>query len=172
MVLFSTEQRIYTYDVDYHYRQENNLYYLTGIKQDGATLMLLPGAAKTREILFMPERDPRTWKLEGSNDGAAWTLLDERAGEPVFAERFASKSYEIARPAAFRYFRFTFAPNPGVTHFQVANIALEGDPEKAKVSLDGVIKTMWETAKDMTSKYKETAEGGLAIHISVGITEC
>ena len=63
MVLFSTEPRIYTYDVDYHYRQENNLYYLTGIKQNGATLVLIPGARKTREILFMPERDPRfeTW---------------------------------------------------------------------------------------------------------------
>ncbi len=63
LVLLSTEPRIYTYDVDYHYRQENNLYYLTGIRQDGATLILLPGAAKTREILFMPERAParETW---------------------------------------------------------------------------------------------------------------
>ena len=63
MVLLSTEPRIYTNDVDYHYRQENNLYYLTGIRQEGATLILLPGAAKTREILFMPERVParETW---------------------------------------------------------------------------------------------------------------
>ncbi|MGH9799274.1 MAG: aminopeptidase P N-terminal domain-containing protein, partial [Blastocatellia bacterium] len=66
MVLFSTEPRIYTYDVDYHYRQENNLYYLTGINQggqDGAVLVLIPGAKKTREILFVPKRDPRreTW---------------------------------------------------------------------------------------------------------------
>jgi L-serine dehydratase len=51
-----------------------------------------------------------------------------------------------------------------------AQIALESDPTKAKVTLDGVIKTMWETAKDMGSKYKETAEGGLAVH--VGISEC
>jgi hypothetical protein len=28
LVLFSTEPRVYTNDVDYHYRQENNLYYL------------------------------------------------------------------------------------------------------------------------------------------------
>lgn len=63
LVLFSAEPRIYTNDVDYHYRQENNLYYLTGIKQNGATLILLPGAKQTREILFMPERDSRyeTW---------------------------------------------------------------------------------------------------------------
>jgi Xaa-Pro aminopeptidase len=63
MVLFSAEPRIYTNDVDYHYRQENNLYYLTGIRQNGAVLVLIPGARRTREILFMPPRDPRyeTW---------------------------------------------------------------------------------------------------------------
>ncbi|HKQ77165.1 MAG TPA: aminopeptidase P family protein [Blastocatellia bacterium] len=63
MVLFSAELRVYANDVDYHYRQENNLYYLTGIKQEGATLILIPGAKQAREILFMPRRDPRyeTW---------------------------------------------------------------------------------------------------------------
>ena len=63
MILFSAEPRIYTNDVDYHYRQENNLYYLTGIRQNGAVLMLIPGARRTREILFMPPRDSRyeTW---------------------------------------------------------------------------------------------------------------
>src|SRR5262245_37027142 len=63
MVLISAEPRVYTNDVDYHYRQENNLYYLTGIKQEGATLVLIPGAKQAREILFMPRRDPRyeTW---------------------------------------------------------------------------------------------------------------
>ncbi len=53
-----------------------------------------------------------------------------------------------------------------------ANIALESDPDKARVSLDDVIKTMWETAQDMMGKYKETAEGGLAVNVSVGISEC
>lgn len=53
-----------------------------------------------------------------------------------------------------------------------ANIALESDPSKAKVSLDAVIKTMKETAADMNLKYKETADGGLAINISVNVVEC
>ncbi|HZF39089.1 MAG TPA: Xaa-Pro aminopeptidase [Blastocatellia bacterium] len=63
MVLFGAEPRVYTNDVDYHYRQENNLYYLTGVKQEDATLVLIPGAKRTREILFMPPRDPQneTW---------------------------------------------------------------------------------------------------------------
>ena len=51
-------------------------------------------------------------------------------------------------------------------------LALQSTPDFAKVSLDAVIKTMWETAQDMNSKYKETADGGLAINISVGLSEC
>lgn len=53
-----------------------------------------------------------------------------------------------------------------------SNIALESDPSQAKVSLDSVIKTMWQTALDMNTKYKETSEAGLATNISVNIAEC
>ena len=53
-----------------------------------------------------------------------------------------------------------------------ANIALESDPAEARVSLDAVIRTMWQTAQDMNSRYKETAEGGLALHIPVNVPEC
>jgi len=52
-----------------------------------------------------------------------------------------------------------------------ANIALDEDPSAARISLDNVIKTMWETAQDMNTKYKETSEGGLA-NISVNVAEC
>jgi len=51
-----------------------------------------------------------------------------------------------------------------------AELALETDPKNAKVPLDKVINTMWETAKDMNTKYKETSEGGLAI--SVNMADC
>ncbi|PCI63607.1 MAG: L-serine ammonia-lyase [Gammaproteobacteria bacterium] len=34
-----------------------------------------------------------------------------------------------------------------------------------KVSLDKVIKTMWDTGNDMKTKYKETSRGGLAVNI-------
>jgi L-serine dehydratase len=53
-----------------------------------------------------------------------------------------------------------------------AHLALEGDPAKAKVSLDAVIRAMWRTALDMNTKYKETSEGGLAVQIPVNVSEC
>ena len=51
-----------------------------------------------------------------------------------------------------------------------AELALETDAKNAKVPLDKVISTMWQTAKDMNTKYKETSEGGLAV--SVNMADC
>ena len=53
-----------------------------------------------------------------------------------------------------------------------SQLALQSQPDFAKVSLDGVIKTMWETALDMNSKYKETSEAGLAVNVPLGLSEC
>ena len=51
-----------------------------------------------------------------------------------------------------------------------AELALETDAKNVKVPLDKVVNTMWETAKDMNTKYKETSEGGLAI--GVNLADC
>ena len=63
LVLFSAEPRVYTNDVDYAFRQENNLFYLTNLNQQRATLVLMPGNAQLSEILFLPRRNPaaETW---------------------------------------------------------------------------------------------------------------
>ncbi len=51
-------------------------------------------------------------------------------------------------------------------------LALQSAPDYAKVSLDNVIKTMWNTALDMSNKYKETSDGGLAINVPLSLSEC
>lgn len=53
-----------------------------------------------------------------------------------------------------------------------SQLALQSAPDYAKVSLDAVIKTMWDTALDMNGKYKETSDGGLAINIPISLSEC
>ena len=58
MILFGAEPKVFSNDVNYPYRQESNLFYLTGISQPGATLVLLPGNRSQKEILFLPRRDP------------------------------------------------------------------------------------------------------------------
>ncbi len=48
-----------------------------------------------------------------------------------------------------------------------AELALETNPKNVKVPLDKVVDTMWETAKDMNLKYKETSTGGLAVRVNI-----
>ena len=48
-----------------------------------------------------------------------------------------------------------------------AELAMETNPENAKVPLDEVVDTMWETAQNMKTIYKETSEGGLAVRVSL-----
>ena len=97
MVLFSGESRVYTNDVDYPFRAENNLYYLTGIKQEGAILALIPGAKKTREILFLPTPVPaqETWT------GHMMTVSEVRARSGV---------QEVWDSTLFDSFVASFAP--------------------------------------------------------------
>ena len=44
--------------MDYEYRQDSNLYYLTGITQEDTALVLMPGNATRREVLFIKDRNP------------------------------------------------------------------------------------------------------------------
>lgn len=52
-----------------------------------------------------------------------------------------------------------------------ARMALRGDGSH-RVSLDQVIDTMRSTGADMSSKYKETSTGGLAVNVPVNLVEC
>ncbi len=65
MILFSAEPKLYANDVDYVYRQENNLYYLTGLKQNGATLVIAKNGGVVTETLFLPKRVPLREAWEG-----------------------------------------------------------------------------------------------------------
>ena len=58
LILYAAEPRNYAGDVDWPYRQENDFFYLTGIAQAGSTLVLIPGAERIREVLFMPPSNP------------------------------------------------------------------------------------------------------------------
>lgn len=63
LILFSAEPRIYTNDVDFEFRQENNHFYLTHLNQQNSILVIIPGNEGPREILFLPRRNParETW---------------------------------------------------------------------------------------------------------------
>lgn len=66
LLLFAAEGRVYAADVEYPYRQENNFLYLTGLQEEGAILVLIPGATQDRELLFLPTKERRAEVFTGS----------------------------------------------------------------------------------------------------------
>jgi alpha-L-fucosidase 2 len=72
----------------------------------------------------MPIRDPKEWSLEASNDGQQWTTLDKQVMPEPFANRFEKKSFELATPGEYRFYRFTFIPRDA--YFQLSEITLPG----------------------------------------------
>ena len=126
MVLFSAEPKLYTNDVDYVYRQENNLYYLTGLKQDNASLVIAKDGGKVSEFLFLPKREPRKEAWEGkmySREEAMKvsglkTIIDASERDTYLAalkakQPFTSKSDSVSVPtnAANLYLLLPNNPN-------------------------------------------------------------
>lgn len=98
MVLFSAQPKLYTNDVDYVFRQENNLYYLTNLKQAGATLVIRKNGRAVTETVYLPKRDPQreTWNgrmysnEEAANVSGLRTIVDA-AGTNSFLQTLRDK---------------------------------------------------------------------------------
>ncbi|NHC13099.1 LamG-like jellyroll fold domain-containing protein [Motilibacter deserti] len=74
-----------------------------------------------------PGRDPRDWRLEGSNDGSAWTTVDTQSGQ-TFSGRGLTKQYQVATPGAYSYYRLSITANNGDPLIQLAELQLSNDP--------------------------------------------
>jgi predicted alpha-1,2-mannosidase len=77
-----------------------------------------------------PERDPRDWMLEGSQDGQTWITLD-RQTDQLFDERFQTRDYRFENTAAYLYYRLNITRNRSggsTTIVQLAELQLsDGD---------------------------------------------
>lgn len=65
------------------------------------------------------DRDLKDWNLQGSDDGANWTALDNRSGE-TFAGRFLTKRYDFDATKAYKYYRLNVTNNNGSGVLQLA----------------------------------------------------
>jgi len=80
LIAWSATSKVYSTDVDYEYRQDSNLYYLTGVTQEDTILVLMPGNTSLREVLFVKDRNPVaehwTGRLLAADDAKARTAVD------------------------------------------------------------------------------------------------
>jgi Xaa-Pro aminopeptidase len=112
LILWSAPVQRYSLDINYEYRQDSNLYYLTGITQDETMLVLMPGNASHREVLFIKDKDPvqEHWRgrMLSPEDATArtgiGTVLTTSQFEPFVAamlNRSASGSIDAREAATF-----------------------------------------------------------------------
>jgi Xaa-Pro aminopeptidase len=100
-VLLSAPVRNYSLDVSYEYRQDSNFYYLTGLTQSDSILVLMPGNAARREILFVSERNVERehWNgrllsiREASELTGINTVLGRNQFEPFIAAMLSRRGF-------------------------------------------------------------------------------
>jgi signal transduction histidine kinase len=120
------------------------------LSETNLTKLRLTGYALTSADDF-PVRDPRDWKLLGSNDGGkTWDLLDRRAGEE-FATRFQRRVFPLAHPAAYQTFRLQIdsilsPTNAGADSVQLAELEPLFEDPKITASLTLLVSSQDENA--------------------------
>lgn len=110
----------------------------------------------------VPERDPKDWSLQASNDGTAWTTLDMRTGE-IFPTRFLTKTYSFQNGTSYLYYRLNIISNNGHTGTQLA----EWELYQRKTQLIAVNDISDMTYGDDPVVLSATASSGLPVTFEV-----
>jgi Xaa-Pro aminopeptidase len=87
-IAFSSEPARRTGDVDWPFRQEDNLLYLTGMNEPDTTLVLLPGERERREAVFSRDRDPSNERWTGVIPSAAQVTAATGVRDVISPRRF------------------------------------------------------------------------------------
>jgi hypothetical protein len=81
----------------------------------------------------MQPRDPKSWKLYGSNDGTNYTVIDTRTNV-TFAQRTQSIKFDLSQTVTYKYFKFeiteTYTPStpPQLSEIQLENAGISQFP--------------------------------------------
>jgi Xaa-Pro aminopeptidase len=112
-IFWSAPERVYSNDVNYEYRQDSNLLYLTGIDQEETILVLMPGNETRKEILFVREGDARRehWNghsltaAEASAASGIETVMTLNQFQPFIAAMFSKRAMGGAPTEYGRFFQ-------------------------------------------------------------------
>ena len=72
------------------------------------------------------ERDPKDWKIEGSNDGTNWVTLDQQSGAK-FNSRMEKRTFLMANRTAYSHYRMNISSYNGSNLFQLGEWTLYYD---------------------------------------------
>jgi Xaa-Pro aminopeptidase len=116
-IVWSAPEQVYSADVNYEYRQDSNLLYLTGIDQPDTILVLMPGNKTQREVLFILEPNARRehWdghlltKAEATAQSGIATVYHAGEFESFVASMFGRRVYGDPKLAETKEFETFFA---------------------------------------------------------------
>jgi Xaa-Pro aminopeptidase len=98
LILMSADPKLYANDVNYVFRQENNLFYLTSLDQNGVSLVMVKKGGSVKSFVFLPKRNPQfeTWngRMLGNDEAAEISGIDnivDAAKWPDFLVSLKSK---------------------------------------------------------------------------------
>ena len=97
--------------------------------------------------------DPRSWVLEGSNDGTKWKEVDKRTNES-FDWRQQTRPFEVGKGGRYQYYRLTVTATTGGTS-SLAEVELIGRPGPLLSDQDYV--TSWTDGLDIGDTSAVTA---------------
>ena len=72
-----------------------------------------------------PQRDPKSWTLQGSTDGTTWVTLDTRSNLD-FSDRRQTRAFVIGNTTAYPRYRLQITANHGAAETQLAEWELLG----------------------------------------------
>jgi Xaa-Pro aminopeptidase len=144
LVLWAAPPRVYSTDVNYEYRQDSNFFYLTGLNEEGAVLVLVPGSRTRREFLFAPQGTPSQELWTGHVPTAAELMSDtgianvhlQKASEEFdafLAGLLSGKGYgSSSEPAATEFGEFFKAVEAGRARLGVLDRLVTARPGESR----------------------------------------
>lgn len=108
-------------------------------------------------------RDPRNWKLEGSNDGSIWVSIDSQSNQ-TFSQRKLRRVFNISPSTSYKQYRLNIVNNNGANETQLAEMELIGSfdvtPTNETILKNGIVVNNLSGAKDSVKKFRIDVPNG------------
>jgi hypothetical protein len=72
-----------------------------------------------------PDRDPKNWNFQGSNDGVNWITVNSQVNQN-YGSRFETKTFTFSNSTAYKLYRLNVTANNGSSLLQIAEIQMFG----------------------------------------------
>ncbi|MCX2762437.1 basic secretory protein-like protein [Aquimarina muelleri] len=80
-----------------------------------------------------PERDPKSWTLQGSTNGSSWINIDQKSNQD-FSNRNQKRTFQINTSSTYQYYRLSMTNNSGGT-LQVSELELFGKEKQIQLPI-------------------------------------